>query len=263
MIKYKIEDNVDFFKELNEELNKEINTEINIDNEYCLISGEILTENFIELECKHKFNYLPIYTELCLQKFRTTMNNCNYKHSNNNIFVKCPYCRHYQDKLLPYYEDMNLNIKLIYGINSYDKNDKVLKIINGKLIFENTVIPFKGDCCYNENGFECKNHDVLLHKELNQSYCLEHMKYIKKQYLLNKKKMEKNKIKMEKNKIKMEKNKIKKEVITNKVFCSQILKNGINKGKMCGCKAVVNDKCKRHSENTDNSIDNIIDNTIN
>ena len=54
---YIIENNIDFFSEINNENNN--NNDNNED--MCLINGEKLNENFITLNCKHKFNYYPLY----------------------------------------------------------------------------------------------------------------------------------------------------------------------------------------------------------
>ena len=61
MTNYIIEDDIDFYKELN----------ISSKNDFsdtCLISNEPLTKNSITLPCNHTFNYLPLYKEICKQK---------------------------------------------------------------------------------------------------------------------------------------------------------------------------------------------------
>jgi hypothetical protein len=54
----------------------------------CLISHEPLTYNAITLTCKHMFNYVPLYHELCIH--------------NNKQFINCPYCRMPSEKLIPF-----------------------------------------------------------------------------------------------------------------------------------------------------------------
>ena len=78
---YVVEDNFDFYSELNESAPQE-KTAI------CMISHEPLTYNAITLSCKHSFNYIPLYNELCIH--------------NNKLFIICPYCRCKIDKLIPY-----------------------------------------------------------------------------------------------------------------------------------------------------------------
>ena len=86
---YIIENNIDFFSELNKELSEDsnkINTKINakigeennishtenliIDNKdnICLLTHLPLEENYITLCCDHKFNYIPLYNEISNQK---------------------------------------------------------------------------------------------------------------------------------------------------------------------------------------------------
>jgi hypothetical protein len=67
----------------------------------CMISHEPLTYNAIILPCKHSFNYLPLYNELCLH--------------NNKEYIICPYCRTKSDKLIPF---ISLpNVTKIVGVN--------------------------------------------------------------------------------------------------------------------------------------------------
>ena len=97
---YIIEDNFDFFKELNE------TTTTNLIEEYkCMISHLPLTYNSITLQCNHSFNYLPLYTELCLH--------------NNKQNISCPYCREVSNTLIPFIPLPN--VKKIVGVNSPEK----------------------------------------------------------------------------------------------------------------------------------------------
>lgn len=95
---YIIEDEFDFFKELNEKNNAIIDT--SNDNK-CMISHLPLTYNSVTLPCSHSFNYLPLYTELCLH--------------NNNKNITCPYCREVSNKLMPFIPLPNVNKR--FGVN--------------------------------------------------------------------------------------------------------------------------------------------------
>lgn len=97
---YIVEDEFDFYSELKSDTAESDTTE-----SVCMISHEPLTYNAITLSCKHSFNYLPLYKELCLY--------------NNKTFINCPYCRTKLDKLIPYIP--LLNVVKIYGINSPSK----------------------------------------------------------------------------------------------------------------------------------------------
>lgn len=131
-MKYSIEGGVDFFKELHEMQNSIENTEnIEEDENTCLLSGDKLRPDAVELQCGHKFNYIPLFTEVVLQKCAilpkniassmtaSYVNNQNIHnevvthHYNSSLNlettklsyneVKCPYCRTVTPYLLPYY----------------------------------------------------------------------------------------------------------------------------------------------------------------
>ena len=80
--------------------------------EYCLITGDKLNEHNITLACGHKFNYIPLFNEVCKQK-------CIINH--REIFktpyrcIKCPYCRNLNNGILPYRE--TVEPKKIDGVN--------------------------------------------------------------------------------------------------------------------------------------------------
>ncbi len=106
---YTIEDNIDFFKELNSAQDD------SDDNNVCLISGKPLEEKCIKLECGHRFNYIYIFNDLVQQK--KANNYANYKLKTNEL--KCPYCRNIQSKILPYRKETDCD--KIYGINHPNK----------------------------------------------------------------------------------------------------------------------------------------------
>lgn len=67
----------------------------------CYITNEPLNpETKIVLECKHEFNYEPLYHEVKQQKLGH--NSYRRKHLGPNQ-IRCPYCRHVQNKILPYH----------------------------------------------------------------------------------------------------------------------------------------------------------------
>ena len=110
---YEIEDNLDFFSLLNDD-------DSNYNDDYddiCLITHEKLTENYIILDCKHKFNYYSLYKEIYNQK-----NDFNKFFDINKLKIneiKCPYCRSTSEKLLPYIPYKN--VKKIYGVNAPER----------------------------------------------------------------------------------------------------------------------------------------------
>jgi len=120
-MKYSIDGNVDFFKELQEIQNSidnnDNNDNNNHDNNTCLLTGDKLLPDAVELQCGHKFNYSPLFAEVVLQKctvlpkniassdavsyYNTSLNLETTKLNYNQ--VKCPYCRTITPYLLPYY----------------------------------------------------------------------------------------------------------------------------------------------------------------
>ena len=73
-------------------LEKEMNSNNNYSN-ICLISRELLNDIHINLPCKHKYNYYPIYREVINQRK-------TYKFKSPKI--QCPYCRKSHKCVLPY-----------------------------------------------------------------------------------------------------------------------------------------------------------------
>ena len=65
MSKIIIEGNINFYDELYKTLNEDSDDENNL----CQITGLPLETNAITLECKHKFNYEPLYKEIYKQKY--------------------------------------------------------------------------------------------------------------------------------------------------------------------------------------------------
>ena len=111
---YKIEENINFYEELKKSLESNDDEEEEFKKEnMCLITNKPLTENYITLDCKHTFNYEPLYNDVYQHKYNFyTMEPNKLKSSQ----LRCPYCRQVQNKLLPYHENMK-NIKKIQGVN--------------------------------------------------------------------------------------------------------------------------------------------------
>jgi hypothetical protein len=95
---------------------------VNIDT-CCLLTKEALNDIHVTLNCGHKFNYIPLYKEVVIQKTSAGIMKSN-EFYNNGFYnsctlrlneMKCPYCRRVQDKLLPF---LNYdNVKRLRGVN--------------------------------------------------------------------------------------------------------------------------------------------------
>lgn len=107
----------DFFNKLKfmTQCNESIEN-VNIDS-CCLLTKEALNDIHVTLSCGHKFNYIPLYKEVVIQKTSAGMTTNGYYNSCTLRLneMKCPYCRRVQDKLLPFlnYDD----VKRLRGVN--------------------------------------------------------------------------------------------------------------------------------------------------
>ena len=115
MDKYIIEGGLDFYEELYKSLDiEETNEKTEEDNNLCLITNQPLTDNFVKLNCGHKFNYIPLFLDFKnhKQKFNG-MEGSSSKLATDEI--RCPYCRTKQNGVLPYYEE--LGFPKVNGVN--------------------------------------------------------------------------------------------------------------------------------------------------
>jgi hypothetical protein len=285
MTKYNIEGNINFYDELYKSLNENDNEneekENIINDDKCLITGLPLTDNFITLECNHKFNYNALYTEIYNQKFKfrtysnETLNKNDIqkiKQFNKNYYIKCPYCRNIQTTLLPYYE--NMNYSKVYGINSDNVLDNKYKICNNNSFTYNTYT--KWGYTFANSQFQCAINGckciyLSLLPETNKYYCSTHIRKALKEHIITEKnkhkeeklqkkeqlkqqkeelkkqkeelKKQKEDLKKQKEELKKQKEDLKKEEEKNIITntCSCILKTGQNKGKPCGIKKIFQD----------------------
>jgi hypothetical protein len=115
MNKYIIEGGVDFYEELYKSLDiEETNEKTEEDNNLCLITNEPLTDNYVKLNCGHKFNYIPLYYDI--KNHKQKFNGLESTASRLTLDeIRCPYCRTKQTGVLPYYADLNL--AKINGVN--------------------------------------------------------------------------------------------------------------------------------------------------
>lgn len=178
MQKYTIENGMNFYEELNKSIKDD--TSSNYEN-ICQITGSPLIEQSVTLECKHSFNYVALYTEICRQKFdfKTYSHNLLTKQDYQKViqskldyFIRCPYCRNIQFTLLPHYPELKLQEH--YGINTLDK------------IIYHFGVPFKaGKCCH--SAYVCSGINVAPNPISNISYCINHyIAEIKNQRIIEK-----------------------------------------------------------------------------
>lgn len=135
-----------FENEMNEE-NKVYSDDI------CLISKEKFKEKYT-LECNHSFEYPYLYNELCKQYLETKK-------------LKCPYCRRYMYKVIPFIDSINpvTNKPIVFDKQLYSSR---------YFILEN-----KYKCQYTpksgkSKGIKCCEN---AHKFSHGTFCKTHMKY--------------------------------------------------------------------------------------
>ena len=263
MSNYIIEGNFDFYKELYESLDDSDNNN-NIDEssaQVCLISNAPLTKHFVELECKHAFNYVPLFKDLINHKTKFSTLDTHRLKVNE---IRCPYCRNKQGNVLPYIEELGLPKE--HGVNW----------INMELMSTSNVVDLKlGQCCWG-NGNECSAIHVLTNGSSNLDYCYYHYKLTARKMLM----AHKLKIKLEakalvaqqkaeekqkkldaKNESKLAKALNKKKaplvvntdenVILSASLCQAILKSGPRKGHACGGAVKQNNCCTRHGKDVE------------
>jgi hypothetical protein len=227
--KYNIEGDIDFYSELSKDLDED---EEGGDN-CCLITNKALTDNYVVMECGHKFNYEPLYNDILNHKKKFNSMERKYLKA---MEIRCPYCRNVQKQLLPYYE--NLGFAKVHGVN-------YLEIGPSSWMSSSWV---EGEC----TTPDCTNKFVTLVPSLDKCYCMYHKYGAIHQFMKEKKAQAKAQAKAEKEAAKEAAAKAAKEAKAEAkaqiVICSQILKTGKNKGQSCCNKASPGSLlCKRHT----------------
>jgi len=154
---YIIENNVNFYDELNKELLEE-----SINDNICLLTHVPLEQNPITLECNHKFNYIPLYNEVCNQKKDSYLETTHLLLNQ----IKCPYCRSITNKLLPYVKHKDVTYKrgvnypLKYGMKLY--SCKWMKYGKNKQELCNKA------AYISDHGIFCSTHQNMCNKKIQQ-----------------------------------------------------------------------------------------------
>jgi len=275
---------LNFYEELYKSLDQPAET--GSSDDLCLITSSPLTENWVQLECNHKFNYVPLYHDIL-----------NHKKSFNRLErrvlkageIRCPYCRNIQSTLLPYHE--MVGISQVHGVNCFDESQEKLQkahvddYLKGKCAYITNYTSVGKDGTEIVKTTKCTNINVKLLELDGKTYCMHHKYYAMKDYAKMEKlkikqakeeakekaKLDKEKAKMEKEQAKLDKEQAKKQaksekkskkiqsenviienvenVVIEKVGgCVEILKSGTKKGSLCGCKVKQDGLCGRHSK---------------
>lgn len=266
---------LDFYEELYKSLHDNLPE---TDEDSCLITNLPLTDNFIKLECNHKFNYIPLYNDILNHK--KTFNRLERRILKSNE-IRCPYCRNIQTTLLPYY-DMS-NVKQVHGVNHYDESfEKAQKTdptayIPGKCADVSTYKDISEDGTTITKTVTCSNPYVKLLNSDGKTYCGHHYYYALKTHAINEKIKLKEQAKSAKEQAKLlakqakeqakeqaKQDKLNAKKLSNKNMnptsenkiiksdnsggCVEILISGPKKGTICGCKIKQNGFCGRHQK---------------
>lgn len=110
----------------------------------CMIThAPIQGIDYVTLECGHMFNYDAIFNDIYNHKKRFhSLETSRLKEQQ----IRCPYCRHIQNKLLPHYPGK----RKVCGVNSLavQIGDPSVNMRDPKMFWHNYKNYAKGYCCY-------------------------------------------------------------------------------------------------------------------
>jgi len=179
---YNIEGGLNFYDELYKSLDDE--EEISENENICLISNLPLGDFHFEMQCGHKFNYMPLFLDIKNHKLKfNSLEGSLSKLGHNQI--RCPYCRGKHFGTLPYHEELGLS--KIHGVNFIDPDFKSINQHGYKATKCEFLIP-NPDCNDNDDGGNDKFHKCIHYgTKLNlygddKYYCCSHKKLVIKIY---------------------------------------------------------------------------------
>lgn len=167
---------LNLFNNLLNEENEENNLNIEDEN-ICLIDGTKLENNFITLDCGHKFNYISLHNEILYQKTKKILDNSRLRLNE----LKCPYCRTISNKLLPYFKYYDVeNVRGVNCCNDYSIKLNVCEYIdkNNKKCNNNACITDFGILC-NKHCKYTKNEELIMNNIDDEFYKIYKKKNLK------------------------------------------------------------------------------------
>lgn len=295
-VQYLIEDDIDFFNELRliqqtistnrktepdanvthpakeetkEEAKVETKVEAKEEKKTCLITNDPLTQYYVTLDCKHSFNYEPLYNEVKMQKYTKNVMDM-IKCSHNEL--RCPFCRKTNPNVLTYYPELDDKCPILYGVNTLDTQYKLIYTCQYvKYIYTDGTkmyCNYSGDnLCFSklDNQHYCYTHNHMIVQQ--HSAILKHKERLEKAKKAKEEKMQQQlalKEKQQAAKIAKQtalKTKVAQDLLAsidgiNEVvssnqtedapLCEQILKTGLFKGDPCNRPIFKHNMCKRH-----------------
>lgn len=155
----------------------------NTTNDVCRITDCELQDNYIELACGHKFNYLPLYKEIKYQKTNKYALTYDYTKLSINQ-IKCPYCRVITNNILPYFK--YYNIDTIRGVTYPHKYS--IKLYSCQHIIKSTNSMCNNSACKTPFGLFCNKHYHCNVIKNNQDKSIQNITVIELKNLLRKNK---------------------------------------------------------------------------
>lgn len=197
----------DFYNKLYSSLcENTIETENNIQEPtHCLITNDPLEDKYVTLYCKHSFNYPALFNEIKQQKEVYVKTEVQRLRRDQ---IKCPYCRHVQQGVLPYWDN--------HPKVRYVNHPQTLQMKPNYCSYTFKSGKRKGEAC---------------NKRCYDNLCITCEKKVEKQVQRKQKKLNKTNVSS-----------------TNEILCNEQLKSGKRKGELCNCKVKKGfSKCGRHT----------------
>ena len=228
---YQVEDDIDFYAELQKETAKDTCCDT------CMITNEPLGQHFVKLACGHTFNYVSIYNDAVQLRRMSHMGLRDLKFYE----IQCPYCRGRTGNILPFVSELKLPRR--HGINWVDV--KKLDLQKGMSVSCLSYLP-EGQCDWMDGDNKCTANHVIKNAKSNVQYCFRHHE----RYVENLKSEERRRRRLERANIKIQQHT---SVVATALphttpTCIAILKSGKRVGEQCGNIAKVNGMfCLRHN----------------
>lgn len=167
---YELINNEKNLQNLDNDKNFVIDNNNYLNSNICLISNKPLVDNYITLDCNHKFNYQELYNEYIYQR-----TNKNYYDTTKTLpyQIKCPYCRSFTNKTLPYFKPILPNN---YSPIIINKTFETIKLFECSYINKSSKQPCELNCCLTDFGKLCNKHYIITKNAINKKSLIKTIK---------------------------------------------------------------------------------------
>ena len=169
-----------FYTSLENDTESELDDDIN-SQERCMITQTPLYNDYVTLECGHKFNYDAIFNDIYNHKKRFHELETSRLQTSQ---IRCPYCRNIQNSLLP----CPSGKKMVCGVNVIIDipQEQVINMRTPSMFWLNYRHFAKGYCCYGVSDISklgkscsevtCSDTMVMYNDVDERVYCKTHLK---------------------------------------------------------------------------------------